>query len=178
MKKRRAPFFFRYLILSILGLEWWRLGGEGGVGFVAVEVVFEDDVAVALGVGFQQIAGGRLGVLLAHGAEVVVRANNRLGIAEVEAGKALEECERVVEAANEQRAARVFCWQILVQKKQVVAEVEVGFAWIALWKAAATEVIHLALGNVAVAVASVEQSPAKVNFLHVGKEVLVESTHF
>ena len=52
MKKRRAPFFFRYLILSILGLEWWRLGGEGGVGFVAVEVVFEDDVAAAFGVGF------------------------------------------------------------------------------------------------------------------------------
>ena len=178
MKKRRSAVFFRYLILSILGLEWWRLGGEGGVGFVAVEVVFEDDVAVALGVGFQQIAGGWLGVLLAHGAEVVVRANNRLGIAEVEAGKALEECERVVEAANEQRFLSVFCWQILVQKEQIVAEIEVGFAWVALWKATTTEVIHLALGNVAVAVASVEQSPAKVNFLHVGKEVLVESTHF
>ena len=53
MKKRRlASFFFRYLIPSILGLEWWRLGGEGGVGFVAVEVVFEDDVAAAFGVGF------------------------------------------------------------------------------------------------------------------------------
>ena len=52
MKKRRSAVFFRYLILSILGLEWWRLGGEGGVGFVAVEVVFEDDVAAAFGVGF------------------------------------------------------------------------------------------------------------------------------
>ena len=83
---------------------------------MAVEVVFEDNVAATFGVGFQQIAGGRLGVLLAHGAEVVVRANNRLGIAEVKTGKALEECERVVEAANEQRAASVFCWQILVQK--------------------------------------------------------------
>ena len=91
-------------------------GGEGGVGFVAVEVVFEDDVAAAFGVGFQQIACGWLGVLLAHGAEVVVRTNNRLGIAEVEAGKALEECERVVEAANEQRFLSVFCRQILVQK--------------------------------------------------------------
>ena len=74
---------------------------EGGVGFFASEVVVDDDVAAAFGVGVEQIAGGTLRILAAHGAEIAVRAYDGLGVRPAEAGEALEDGEGVVEAAYE-----------------------------------------------------------------------------
>ncbi|CRH64698.1 Uncharacterised protein [Chlamydia trachomatis] len=106
--------------------------------------------------------GGEAGVTLSHGAEVAMGFQDGASIAPVHRGKRLEECQCVVEATCEQCFLAVAFGQILVQEQEVVAKVEVGFAWIALGQAAASQVVDMAIGYKGNVVASEPHAPAQL----------------
>ena len=97
----------------------------------------------------QQVAVGGLTayIVLAHGAEVAMRLKHCLGIGEIELRHKHREGERVVKPPDEQLAAPLPQWQVLVEQQQVVAEIEIGLAGIAGRQTAATEVIDHAIGH-------------------------------
>ena len=94
-------------------------------------------------------------------------------------GVALEEeleGGEIVEEATGAHHTLEFCiGQVLVEHKEVVAEVEEGLARIALIEGGTSEVVCLALADADNALAHRAESPAKVNLFHVGKEAGIES---
>ncbi len=141
----------------------------------AVEVVVDDDVAVALGELAQEVAGGVLGVVAPHLAVVDVGLDDGLGITAMQFGKGHEDGQGVVQAPDEEHALALAGRQVLVEQQQVVAEVEVGLAGVALRQAGSAQVVDARLRHEADVAAQQVDAPTQVNLLHVGEEVLVES---
>ena len=111
---------------------------------------------------------------MALAAEIVVRAYYGAGIGEVELGHEHQECQRVVETADEEHTPTLLNRQILIQKEQVIAEVEIGFPRIGCRKASSSKVIHAALRHYLYGIAFLMDEPEQVDSLHVRKKVLVE----
>ena len=104
-------------------------------------------------------------------------SDNGPRIAKVEFGNGHTKGQRVHQPPCEQQAFSVTMGQVFVQQEQVVAEVEVGLAGIALRQAAATQVIDMARRHHQQFISCQTDAPAQVNLLHVGKKVLIQSTH-
>ena len=65
--------------------------------------------------------------------------------------------------------------QILVKQQQIVAEVEICLAWIALLQRGTANVVHHTRRHCHYSTATCPDTPAKVNFFHMGKETPVEA---
>ena len=104
-------------------------------------------------------------------------ADNRPGILEVELGERHAKSERIHQAPCEQQTLALAGGQILVQQQEVVAEVQIGLAGVALGQATASQVVDTAGGQHHQVITRQADAPTEVDFLHVGEKVLVQPAH-
>ena len=67
--------------------------------------------------------------------------------------------------------------QVFHQKREVVAEIQVGLTRRVFLQSAATDMINPRLRTAKYLIASVFQSPAQVDFLHVSEETVIQSAN-
>ena len=103
-----------------------------GKSFYTSQVVGSDDVDALLGQLSQQVDRGLGSVAGAQAAEVAVGTDNRPSIAEVEFGYCHAKGKRIHHAPDKQQPLALATGQVLVQQQQVVAEVEISLAGVAL----------------------------------------------
>ena len=87
----------------------------------------------------------------------------------------LESCDIVEQQTHAHDRLQFLLWKVLVKHGEIVAEIEVILAWIALWQGATAIMVHLTMGYAHhLAIHKVEM-PAEVYLLVVGKEATIES---
>lgn len=100
-----------------------------------------------------------------------------LELAGVAFGEEAEGGNPVEEDAECQNTTQTVGRQVLVEHRQVVAEVELRLERRAFWQRAAADMVDDRVGAVDDLVAAVLAAPAEVDLFHVGEEVVIEATH-
>jgi len=68
--------------------------------------------------------------------------------------------------------------KVFVQQEEIVAEIQVGFSPGDLWKGASANVEYGGEWAIHDFISIVLEAPAKINLLHVGKEIVIQPAHF
>ena len=116
------------------------------------------------------------GIIPAHFPEIAVSADYGPGVGNVKLCEEHQEGESVGEAAQQKHLAAPSQREVLVEEKEVVAEVEIGLLRIPLGKRRAADVIHHAVGDGIDRMARRRETAAEVNLLHMGEEERVEAS--
>lgn len=101
-----------------------------------------------------------------------------LSIFEVENEHKTGPSDSVEEASANQGPASVGVGQILVHHQEAVSEVEISFERILRGERTAPEVVDGCLGHAREPIAFKPQTPAEVDFFHVGEKVFIEASCF
>ena len=136
-----------------------------------------DDVDAFLGQLLQEVDRGLSGVVRPHLPEIAVGTDDSPCVSKVELGQRHAKGHRIHQPAHEQQPLPFLTRQVLVQQQEVVAEVQIGFARVAIGQATAAQVVHMTRRHHGQVIARKADAPAQVNLLHVGKEVLVQPAH-
>ena len=108
-------------------------------------------------------------------AEIAMGAKHCPDILIVELYQKHQQCQCVVKPANEQKTPVVVQRHILIEQEQIVPEIQICFSRIRRRQTASSEVTHRRLRNHLDVVAHAVDAPAQVDFLHMGKEILIET---
>ena len=84
--------------------------------------------------------------------------------------------EGVGKSTSEEQFLSGLAGKVLMQQEEVVAEVKVGFAWIALFQGCSADMIYSRVGEGTHAITGVVNAATEVDFLHVGEKFRVESS--
>ena len=101
--------------------------GKGRKAVAAAEVEVGDDVAAGVGAGVEKVDVGMGSVVAGHFAEVAVGAENSGSVFDVEAKNEFRPGDCVEEASAEKFARACRVGKLLVEEKEVVAEIEICF---------------------------------------------------
>ena len=101
--------------------------GKGREAVAAAEVEVGDDVAAGVCAGVEKVDVGMGSVVAGHFAEVAVGAENSGSVFDVEAKNEFRPGDCVEEASAEKFARACRVGKILVEEKEVVAEIEICF---------------------------------------------------
>ena len=91
---------------------------------------------------WENVGRWELSVVLFHFAEVAVGLEDGIGVFEVERQHEHSPCERVIKSADEQAPCAHAVGKILVEQKQIVAEIKVCLPGIGSGKTASAEMIY------------------------------------
>ena len=98
--------------------------------------------------------------VLLYATEVEMCFQYSLASSPMPAYKEVQCCCCIKQTTPKHDATEPLLWHILVEEKQVIAEVEVGLSWTLFRKCAAANMIDNAFGNADYAVTTTSESPA------------------